>query len=127
MAIEDAVSLVEALTRLTRPSELYRVLKAWETIRRPRIAFMVEHVRDLCHLFHLEDGPEQEARDLLWRTASRGSKKSDHLDSQRESPRNYVGPHMDDPPLNVRDPSWMPYIAGHDALAFVGSEIPAYI
>ncbi|CDO72572.1 hypothetical protein BN946_scf184983.g55 [Trametes cinnabarina] len=69
MAIEDAAVLGNLLSRLNDPSQLKPLLQAYEDLRLPRTAETQRQSRLNQKIFHLPDGPEQEARDAQMRQA----------------------------------------------------------
>ena len=69
MAIEDAAVLGNLFSRLTHESQIYPLLKAYEKLRLPRTANTQASSRLNQHIFHLPDGPEQEARDASMKAA----------------------------------------------------------
>ena len=70
MAIEDGAVLGNLLSRLTHPSQLPALLQAYEDLRLPRTAETQNQSRLNQKIFHLPDGPEQEARDADMRRAA---------------------------------------------------------
>ncbi|KAI0759543.1 FAD/NAD-P-binding domain-containing protein [Trametes elegans] len=69
MAIEDAAVLGNLLSRLREPAQLRPLLQAYEGLRLPRTAETQRQSRLNQTIFHLPDGPEQEARDAGMRQA----------------------------------------------------------
>ncbi|KAH9850511.1 FAD/NAD-P-binding domain-containing protein [Lenzites betulinus] len=69
MAIEDAAVLGNLLSRLNQPSQLQPLIQAYEDLRLPRTAETQRQSRLNQKIFHLPDGPEQEARDAGMRQA----------------------------------------------------------
>ncbi|KAF8500000.1 FAD/NAD-P-binding domain-containing protein [Hysterangium stoloniferum] len=69
MAVEDAVVLGSLLSRLEHPSQLKPMLQAYQDLRLPRTAATQLSSRLNQKIFHLPDGPEQEARDASMRAA----------------------------------------------------------
>ncbi|KAI0653464.1 FAD/NAD(P)-binding domain-containing protein [Cubamyces menziesii] len=69
MAIEDAAVLGNLLSRLQHPAQLRGLLQAYEDLRLPRTAETQRQSRLNQKIFHLPDGPEQEARDAKMRAA----------------------------------------------------------
>ncbi|KAI0631870.1 FAD/NAD-P-binding domain-containing protein [Trametes polyzona] len=69
MAIEDGAVLGNLLSRLQDPSQLGPLIQAYQDLRLPRTAETQRQSRLNQHIFHLPDGPEQEARDAAMRQA----------------------------------------------------------
>ena len=69
MAIEDAAVLGNLFSRISHPSQIAPLLHAYEKLRLPRTASTQASSRLNQHIFHLPDGPEQEARDADMRAA----------------------------------------------------------
>ncbi|KAI8976310.1 FAD/NAD-P-binding domain-containing protein [Trametes punicea] len=69
MAVEDAAVLGNLLSRLSHPAQLKPLLQAYQDLRLARTAETQRQSRLNQHIFHLPDGPEQEARDAQMRRA----------------------------------------------------------
>lgn len=69
MAIEDAAVLGNLFSRLSHPSQIKPLLYAYEKLRLPRTANTQASSRLNQYIFHLPDGPEQQARDKSMREA----------------------------------------------------------
>ncbi|TFK22615.1 FAD/NAD(P)-binding domain-containing protein [Coprinopsis marcescibilis] len=69
MAIEDAAVLGNLLSRITSHDELESLLKGYQTLRHPRATATQTASRLNQHIFHLPDGPKQEARDSSMKEA----------------------------------------------------------
>ncbi|PCH34614.1 FAD/NAD(P)-binding domain-containing protein [Wolfiporia cocos MD-104 SS10] len=69
MAIEDAAVLGNLLSHISHISQLKPLLYAYESLRLPRTAATQASSRLNQKIFHLPDGPEQEARDFQMRQA----------------------------------------------------------
>ncbi|KAL0581032.1 hypothetical protein V5O48_001026 [Marasmius crinis-equi] len=69
MAIEDAAVLGNLFSRIAHKSQIHELLKAYQTIRFERATSMQTGSSDNRTLYHLADGPEQEARDASMRVA----------------------------------------------------------
>ncbi|KAM0425560.1 hypothetical protein ACHAPT_009091 [Fusarium lateritium] len=65
-AIEDGACLAECLDRLQNLSDLPAYLQAYERMRKPRAERVQKGTRDSSLIWHLPDGPEQEARDKAY-------------------------------------------------------------
>ncbi|KAK7056692.1 hypothetical protein VNI00_002409 [Paramarasmius palmivorus] len=69
MAIEDATVLGNLFSRLSDRSQIHDILKAYEDIRMSRVTAMQKGAFENRTLYHIPDGPEQEARDTSMRLA----------------------------------------------------------
>ncbi|CCM06073.1 uncharacterized protein FIBRA_08320 [Fibroporia radiculosa] len=69
MAIEDAAVLGNLLSRISSILQLPALLQAYESLRLPRTADTQAASRLNQHVFHMSDGPQQEARDAGMREA----------------------------------------------------------
>ncbi|KAG9101951.1 hypothetical protein FRC06_002463 [Ceratobasidium sp. 370] len=63
MAVEDAAVLGSLLSRLRTQNDLPKLLKAYQQLRLPRTSESQQSARLNQFIFHLPDGPAQEARD----------------------------------------------------------------
>ncbi|EEB90637.1 hypothetical protein MPER_11131 [Moniliophthora perniciosa FA553] len=73
MAIEDAAILGNLFARLTNRAQISMLLELYEEIRHDRVAAVQMASLDNRRLFHMEDGPEQETRDLGMRIGFPGA------------------------------------------------------
>lgn len=69
MAIEDAAVLGNLFSRLSHPSQIAPLLHAYQNLRLKRTADTQASSRLNQKIFHLPDGPAQEARDADMRAA----------------------------------------------------------
>ncbi|TDL21438.1 FAD/NAD(P)-binding domain-containing protein [Rickenella mellea] len=69
MAVEDAAVLGNLLSRVSQRDDLIPLLRGYENLRHARTAATQASSRLNQHIFHLPDGPEQEARDASMRVA----------------------------------------------------------
>ncbi|KAI0721770.1 hypothetical protein C8Q72DRAFT_787710 [Fomitopsis betulina] len=69
MAIEDAAVLGNLLSHISHRSQLKSLLYAYESLRLPRASATQASSRLNQTIFHLPDGPDQEARDFQMRKA----------------------------------------------------------
>jgi salicylate hydroxylase len=97
MCIDEAESL----------ADLPKVLKAFETIRKPRTEWLVRRGREMAKTFHLPDGPEQEQRDAFLGKEPLFSASS------------WDGKHIDDPPEGVFNRLTFVYMSGYDIMDYV--------
>ncbi|KAJ7152370.1 hypothetical protein C8R46DRAFT_480544 [Mycena filopes] len=84
MAIEDAAVLGVLFSRSVAPNEVRPLLEAYRALRNPRTTESQLAARSNKRVFHIPDGPEQEARDVSMRKAmeialceERGEKAAD--------------------------------------------------
>ena len=70
MAIEDAAVLGNLFSHLSHPSQIRPLLQGYQDLRLPRTAATQAQSRLNQKIFHLPDGPEQEARDADMRKAA---------------------------------------------------------
>lgn len=67
MAVEDALALSRALTKITKPTHLPAALNIFEKVRIDRASKMQEASLLNGKLWHFPDGPMQTARDAAMR------------------------------------------------------------
>lgn len=70
MAIEDGAVLGNLLSYISDESQLLPLLYAYQSLRLPRATETQRQSRANQKIFHLDDGPEQEARDADMRIAA---------------------------------------------------------
>lgn len=105
MAIEDAVVLAECLSVADSPQNITSSLRLYQSLRMDRVQIIAEGARETVHVWHLPDGPEQEARDgKLSRPASAAVE---------------VRPGAKTNPNSWSDPVFQPWLFGFDAVADV--------
>ncbi|KDQ19543.1 hypothetical protein BOTBODRAFT_170623 [Botryobasidium botryosum FD-172 SS1] len=90
MAIEDGVVLGDLLSRIPALSALPTLLKAYQELRLARATATQLASRENQHIFHLPDGPEQQARDanmreVMMRFARKTSENQDVLEIAPEA------------------------------------------
>ncbi|KAH7390218.1 hypothetical protein BKA64DRAFT_117741 [Cadophora sp. MPI-SDFR-AT-0126] len=79
MAIEDGAALAESISRADSVTDLPKLLKVFEAVRKPRCEDISANCLKNAEIFHLPDGPAQEKRDLAMKNAiGRGDKKSNN-------------------------------------------------
>lgn len=69
MAIEDAAVLGHLFSHVSHPSQIKPLLQGYQELRLARTSATQAQSRLNQRIFHLPDGPEQEARDANMRTA----------------------------------------------------------
>ena len=72
MAIEDGAALAEAISRAESASDLPKLLKTFESVRKPRCEDISANCFTNAEIFHLPDGPAQEKRDFAMKKAVEG-------------------------------------------------------
>ena len=80
-AIEDGAALAACLQR-GRPEKVADLLREYEAIRQPRTAAIQALARQNSRIFHLPDGPDQQARDTSM-AARRSTRNPSGLSSAR--------------------------------------------
>ncbi|KAH6867518.1 hypothetical protein B0T10DRAFT_419749 [Thelonectria olida] len=70
----DGACLAECLDRVQSLSDLPTYLNAYETIRKPRAERVQNGTRNSSLVWHLQDGPEQEARDCAFAQMASGAR-----------------------------------------------------
>ncbi|TFK46276.1 FAD/NAD(P)-binding domain-containing protein [Heliocybe sulcata] len=75
MAIEDAAVLGNLFSRVSSQAQIKPLLHAYMSLRLPRTAETQASSRLNQHIFHLPDGPEQQARDEAMKKAMRAELK----------------------------------------------------
>ncbi|KAJ4183855.1 hypothetical protein NW755_009394 [Fusarium falciforme] len=111
-AIEDGACLAECLARAKDPSDIPALMRAYEAIRKPRAERVQQATRDSSRVWHLHDGPEQEARDLAFASmaaSARDEKMDEALD--KANPNSLSG----------RD--FQPWLFGHDEIALTNVKL----
>ncbi|KEF55482.1 salicylate hydroxylase [Exophiala aquamarina CBS 119918] len=104
MAIEDGAALAECLSRVRTKEQIPRYLQVFESIRKPRCERIQESSRLNGDMWHMADGPGQEARD-------KALKKDDF---QEDLP----SPDLDGSNPNLwSDRGFQPWLFGHDVFA----------
>lgn len=85
MAVEDAAVLGNLLSRISSPNELTPLLRAYQFIRHGRASATQMDSRMNQHIFHLPDGPQQEARDASMRAAMEEARKEARLGADEDA------------------------------------------
>ncbi|KAI1917090.1 hypothetical protein LOZ12_004599 [Ophidiomyces ophidiicola] len=76
MAIEDGAALGECLDRAQSVRDIPKLLRAFETIRKPRCERIQAGAQENGYMWHLPDGQEQIARDRALKSVSERAEKS---------------------------------------------------
>lgn len=102
MAIEDGAALGECLDRAISKRDIPKVLRAFETIRKPRCERVQAGSRENGHIWHMPDGKEQQERDkaMMQGPARDGEDQSSN-------------------PNQWSDEEFQPWLFGHDVYAYV--------
>lgn len=112
LAIEDAASVAECLSRARSVDDIPRLLHIFETIRRPRTEMVQNLGRAMKGSMFLPDGPEQQARDKRLATFKAW---------QYNEP--WDGKHVDEIPKSINAPNYAAWSSGHDAILYVGCSV----
>ena len=104
MAIEDGAALAECLSRVKTDQEIPKYLEVFQQVRKSRCERIQECSRLNGDMWHMADGPEQEARD-------RSLKRDDFEEDA-------VPVDLDSANVNLwSDKGFQPWLFGHDAIA----------
>lgn len=96
MAVEDAAVLGNLFSRISDSSQITPLLHAYEHLRYDRATATQESSRLNQKIFHLPDGPEQEARDKGMRQAMVWSRKEalgepvPEIDESKDNPNQWA-------------------------------------
>lgn len=101
-AIEDGAALGECLDRASSKRDIPRVLRAFETIRKPRCERIQAGARENGYIWHMPDGKEQQERDRVMREGP--SKEGEDSSSN---------------PNQWSDEEFQPWLFGHDVYTYV--------
>lgn len=107
MAIEDAVVIAECLAATTSWKDISRLLNLYEKLRKPRVRIITRGARKTVDIWHLPDGPEQEARDAKL-----------EVDQVVQEPAGLPSEITENPNF-WSDASFQPWLLGFDARADV--------
>src|SRR5271154_7199235 len=105
MAMEDAVCISECLDRVRSLKDIPLLMKLYEQFRMERCYTILDGARNNGAIWHLEDGPEQQARDERMKKGSKPRKPSLPDD----------GSTAEDNPNKWSDPKFQPWMFGFDA------------
>ncbi|QRV80216.1 FAD-binding domain protein [Ceratobasidium sp. AG-Ba] len=122
MAVEDGAVLGSILSRLRTPKDLHKLLKAYQNLRLPRTSESQKSARLNQFIFHLPDGPEQEARDADMTRAMKW--EEERLRREREARDGRLRDTSEDPSWKGNMNQWADqaknkYQFGYDAYAAV--------
>ena len=109
-SIEDGACLAECLDRVTSRSQISTYLHAFESIRKPRTERVQQATRDSSGVWHLPDGPEQEARDLAFKNMA--SDARDEVADEALAKAN---------PNSLSSKEFQPWLFGHDVFEATNS------
>lgn len=87
-------------------AEIPKAVRAFQTIRKPRLAFIQNEGLNRAKMFHLPDGPQQQGRDEMF-------KKNPMMGAPA-----WDGKHIDNPPDETQRHLGMPYVVGHQVIDF---------
>ena len=108
MAVEDAAVLAECLSRVQSPSDISRLVDAYQAIRKPRAEIVQSGSRRNGSHWMMNDGPEQLARDEMYRELFERVK--DSTPKQRPKP---------DPEAHYPAPAFNEWLYHHDVFQTV--------
>ena len=72
IAVEDGAALAEAVSRAESAPDLPKLLRTFESVRKPRCEDILANCCTNAEVFHLPDGPAQEKRDLAMKETIEG-------------------------------------------------------
>jgi salicylate hydroxylase len=101
--------LAECVERAKTAGDLPKVFQAYETIRKPRVDFLIQRGRFNASVSHLPDGEKQKERDQRLRNLGGGLPEV----------KSWNGKNVDDPPSEPFGPKTNAYINGFDILDYV--------
>jgi salicylate hydroxylase len=111
-ALEDGACLGECLGRITSPEQLPMLLHVYESIRKPRTERVQSGTRDTAVVWHLPDGPEQEARDLAFKSMALVEKsESVNVELERANPNS------------LSSKEFQPWLFGYNAFDVANREL----
>lgn len=102
-AIEDGASLAECLDRVESTSDIPKLMRAFEAIRKPRAERVQQGSRDSSVVWHLADGPAQEARDEAFKSMALQAR-----DEKADNALNGANPN------SLSGKEFQPWLFGHD-------------
>lgn len=106
--VEDAGALAECLSRHDE-ADIPKLLRIFEMIRKPRAESTAARSAARRVMYHLPNGPEQQARD---------GKMKRQVQSYEPDRKVWNGEHIDEPP-DINSPLHDPYLMGHDVIDYV--------
>ncbi|KAM0330635.1 hypothetical protein ACHAQA_003585 [Verticillium albo-atrum] len=110
MAIEDGAALAECVSRATDVNMIPSVLAIFEELRKPRCETIQAGSRSNGDIWHLQDGPKQEQRDVAMMVEMMQDKGV-----KAESVQN---------PNRWSDGEFQPWLFGHDVVCEVSAYFP---
>ena len=110
--IEDSACLGICLEHANSLSDLPKVLRAYEAIRKPRTEWLTKKGRENAMMWHLPDGEEQQQRDKYLARGPLGIPGAKEWD----------GKNIDDPPQGRFNPLAYAYMSGFDVMDYVSFE-----
>lgn len=123
MAVEDAAVIGNLFSHLTSKAQIPAILKAYESLRLPRSSDTQASSRLNQHIFHLDDGPDQEARDKAMREAMSGAPTDGNPNQWADKKKCQVQFNYDAD--GEVDSFWAKYGAEIESLGDVGKEVRA--
>lgn len=114
--IEDSASLALCLSNASTPSDFPKILSAFESIRKPRVEWLIKRGHENAKMWHLPDGPEQQQRDRFLGAKIMGSAGKSTWD----------GKNLDEPPVGQWSPLVGQYIQGYDVADYVSTNFNSF-
>jgi salicylate hydroxylase len=108
--IEDSACLSKRIDRAHSMDDLPQMLRAFETIRRPRVEYIVKRSSNNSQLWHLPDGEQQRERDAIMAQMSNIVLPTKDV---------WNGKNVDDPPPEKFGPQVNAYAYGFDIFDYV--------
>lgn len=106
-AIEDAATIAEAVGRCKNVEDLPKAMAAYQIIRKPRCERIQKGSVENGDVWHMPDGPEQEARDAQMGKEMREALEGAEKAAKGEKEKN---------PNMWSDEEFQPWMFGHDAI-----------
>ncbi len=110
-AIEDGAALAECLDRAQSANDIPTLLRAFQTIRKPRCEAIQKGARANGDIWHMSDGPEQKQRD-------RDMKQT--MEGRPDIPGGTKNPNQ------WSDKEFQPWLFGYDAVEAVSARVSHY-
>lgn len=111
-AIEDGACLAECLARARTAADLPDLLRAYESIRKPRAERVQKGTRDSSHVWHLPDGPAQEERDRAFAVMAAAVR-----DEESDAALDRANPN------SLSSKNFQPWLFGHDEIAWTNARL----
>ncbi|KAI5818278.1 hypothetical protein BZA77DRAFT_307884 [Pyronema omphalodes] len=117
-AIEDAATLAECISRARSTDDFGAVLRVFQLIRKPRCEKIQKGSMENGDIWHMPDGPEQEARDADMKITM------DLLAAEAAGiPAEKLAKTGKSNPNRWSDEEFQPWLFGHDAVAHANAQL----